>query len=66
MIIYCDVLKRLSDNGWSAYRLVKEQTIGNDTIQRIREGKTISTKTLDVICGLLKCQPGELIRWEDK
>jgi putative transcriptional regulator len=58
------MLKRLSACGWSAYRLVKENQLGNGTITQIREGKPISTTTLNVVCSLCKCQPGELIRWE--
>ena len=65
MIVYQDVLKRLSENGWTTYRLVKQRQLGNGTLARIRAGMSVSTETLDTICRLCRCQPGDLIRWEE-
>ena len=64
MIVYKNILKRLSDNGWSGYRLQKERQISNGTIIQIRNNKPISTETLDTICRLCKCQPGDILSWE--
>ena len=63
MIVYHDILSRLSKAGWSTYRLQREGLISNGTIIQIRAGKPITTSTIDVICRLLKCQPGSLISW---
>lgn len=65
MIIFHDVLKRLSENGWSAYRLNKERQISNGTIIRLRHGQSVSTDTIDKICELCHCQPGDLITYEE-
>ncbi|MBP5461887.1 MAG: helix-turn-helix domain-containing protein [Lachnospiraceae bacterium] len=64
MIVYNDVLQKLSACGWSTYRLIKEKVIGNETISHIRSGKPISTSSIDTICRLCKCQPGDILRWE--
>lgn len=64
MIVFHDLLPRLSAAGWSAYRLQKEKQLSNGVIIRIRAGKSITTATLDTVCRLLSCQPGELISWE--
>jgi DNA-binding Xre family transcriptional regulator len=37
--------------------------ISNGTIIQIRAGKPITTSTIDVICRLCHCQPGELLTW---
>ena len=63
MIIFIDMLKLLSEHGWSTYRLQKEKQIPNGTIIQIRNGKPITTKTIDKICELCSCQPGDLMRW---
>ena len=63
MIVFEDLLSLLFAHGWSQYRLVKEKRMGNSTIQRIRFGKPISTETIDVICELCECQPGDLMHW---
>lgn len=64
MIVYHDILGKLAAAGWSTYRLQQERVISNGTIIQIRAGRPVTTSTLDVICGLLKCQPGDLISWE--
>ena len=63
MIVFCDILEKLSENGWSSYRLRKEKVISNGTIDRIRAGKSISTETIDKICSLCDCQPGEIMKY---
>ena len=64
MIVYNDIFGKLAAAGWSAYRLQKERRISNGTIIQIRQGKPISTATLDTICRLCSCQPGDLLTWE--
>lgn len=63
MIIYKDILGQLSAAGWSTYRLQKEKQISNGTIIQIRAGKPISTTTIDTICSLCDCQPGDLMEY---
>lgn len=63
MIVFADILGRLSESGYSCYRLRREKLLGEATITRIRNGAALNTSTLDVICTLLHCQPGELISW---
>ena len=54
-------MKKLSDAGWSTYRIRKEKVIGNGTLQRIKANQSISTDTIDTICSLCDCQPGDLM-----
>lgn len=63
MIVFHGLLKKLSDSGWSTYRLQKERQISNGTISRIRAGQSVSTDTIDTICRLCGCQPGDLMSW---
>lgn len=61
MIVFVDIMKKLSDAGWTTYRLRKEKMIGNGTLQRIKENQSISTDTINTICELCDCQPGDLM-----
>lgn len=63
MIIYKNILKRLSANGWTTLRLQKEKMISNGTIIQIRAGKPVTTKTIDTICKLCKCEVGDVIEY---
>ena len=64
MIVYQKVLEKLSDAGYSAYRIRKENLISGSTLDRIRKGLSVSTETINTICRLCGCQPGELIKYE--
>ena len=64
VIVYHEILKRLAAAGWPTTRLQREHEISNGTIIQIRAGKPISTATLDTICRLCSCQPGDLLTWE--
>ena len=60
MIIYIDIMQRLKENGWTTYRLRKERKIGDATVQRIKSNQSISTETINTICELCDCQPGDI------
>lgn len=63
MIAYNDILQRLSAAGWSTYRVAKEHLISPCTLDRIRNGQPINTTTIDMLCRLCSCQPGDLLRY---
>lgn len=63
MIVFVDLLRLLAENGWSTYRLAKENIVANSTIGRLRAGAPVNTRTIDTICRLCHCQPGDLMRW---
>ena len=63
LIVFANILEMLSEHGWSTYRLQKERQISNGTIIQIRNGRHISTRTIDKLCELCECQPGDLIRY---
>lgn len=56
-----DILKELSNRGYTSTRLRKEKIISEGTMQHIRNGKGITTDTLNTICIILRCQPSDII-----
>lgn len=64
MIVYNKILDKLKEAGYTTYRLRKEKILPDSIVQRLRDGRPITTDTLDTICTLLDCQPGDLIRFE--
>lgn len=59
-----DVLKKLKEKGISSYYLRHETTLGSKTIQDMRMGKVPGIKSIDILCDLLDCQPGDLIEFK--
>jgi len=65
MIKYKDnIIKKLSDAGYSQYWLVKNHKISANSLLRIKNDEPISFETLNVICTLLNCQPEDVIYFE--
>ena len=59
-----DILDALKQAGYSTYRLRKEKILGERVIQQLRDGELVSWKTIETICGILNCQPGDLVEYE--
>lgn len=64
MIVYVDIMEKLAARGFSSYRLRQEKLLPESTLTRIRNGTPINTDTIDRLCELLECQPGDILRWE--
>lgn len=58
-----DVLAELKKAGYSTYRLRQENIFGQRTIQQIRKKEVAYGNTLDKICELLNCQPGDILEY---
>ena len=61
-----DVLAELKKKGYSSTRIREEKLIGQSYLQQLRRGELVSWKTLDTICSLLECQPGDLIEYVEE
>lgn len=63
MILYKDVLGKLLAAGYTTYRIRKEKLIPESTMQKLRSGGIVTTDTLDTLCRMLHCQPGDLMEY---
>lgn len=62
-----DVIKKLKEAGYSTYRLQKDKLLATTTLVKLRNGNTtITIESLNAICDLLECQPGDLLEWYPK
>ncbi len=58
-----DILAELKKKGYSSARIRDEKLIGQSYLQQIRHGELVSWKTLNTLCSLLECQPGDLVEY---
>lgn len=64
MISYkIDILEELKKKGYTTTRIRKEKLLSEATLTNIRNNKPITTATLNIICNILKKQPGQIIEW---
>ncbi len=62
MIYYkIDVLDELKAKGWTPSKIREQKLISEQTLQNLRNNKPVTFQTLNVLCDLLKKQPGQLI-----
>ena len=58
-----DVMAALKARGYSSTRIREEKLIGQSYLQQLRHGELVSWKTIDTLCMLLACQPGDIVEY---
>jgi putative transcriptional regulator len=58
-----DIMAALKERGYSSTRIREEKLIGQSYLQQIRHGELVSWKTIDTLCKLLECQPGDIVEY---
>ena len=61
-----DILSELKAAGYSSARIRTDKLIGQATLQQLRHGELTSWKTIDTICYLLHCQPGDILEYVEE
>ncbi len=59
-----DVLQALKEKGYTSYLIRQKKLIGEQQMTKIRNGEIASKEVLNVLCGLLDCQPGDIIGYQ--
>lgn len=59
-----EILNKLSDRGYTTYKIRKDKILPQGTLTKIRNGGNITLETLNVICCLLKCEISDLVKIE--
>jgi putative transcriptional regulator len=64
-IIYnIDVIQALKNAGYTPTRIRKEKILGESVLTSIRNKQLITLQSLEKLCELLDCQPGDLISYQ--
>lgn len=58
-----DILNALKKSGFTTYKIRKNKIIGEAQMQKIRTGEIASKETLNTLCKLLNCQPGDILEY---
>lgn len=68
MISYQKAMALLKEKGISSYKIRKEKILSESTLTRMRQGTSptnrgIDGHTINTLCALLECQPGDLMEY---
>lgn len=58
-----DVIAQLKEAGYNTSTIRKDKIMGEAMLQKLRNGQMVSWATLETICSLLECQPGDIIEY---
>ena len=65
MIVYKDIIKKLKDAGYNSTVIRRDNIFPQSVLQRLREGKPITTETIDTICRLTRCNVSDIFEYVD-
>lgn len=60
---YSKLFKLMQEKGLTTYRIRKDKIISEGTLQKLREGKTVTTEAIASLCKALNCQPGDIMEY---
>ena len=62
-ISYKKLLEKFKELGINSTQIKAQKIMGQATWRKIKEGGNINTSTINDLCKLLNCQPGDLIEY---
>jgi len=66
-ISYKKLFALLKEKGLTSYRIRQDKLIGQATLQKLRSGDgIIDTRTIEKLCALLDCQPGDIMEYVEE
>lgn len=63
MISYEPFYRTLLRKNVTEYQLIFKQGLSANTLHRMKHGKDISTKTLNILCTILECQVEDVLQF---
>ena len=66
MIIYDRLWETMKEKNISQYTLIKKYKINTGQLDRLRKNENVSTNTLDMLCGILKCRLDEIAEYKEE
>lgn len=62
MISYEPLWETMKKKGVSTYALIKKYSFSKGTLDSLKQGRNISTSTLNDLCNILDCEVEEIIK----
>lgn len=61
-----NIMEALKEAGYSSARLRTEKLMGESYMTQLRRGELVSWATINTICRLLQCQPGDILEYKEE
>jgi len=60
-ISYQRALDKMREKGLTTYRIRKENFMAQSTLQKLRDGRYVTTEVIEKLCLALDCTPNDLM-----
>lgn len=60
-ISYQRAFEKMREKGVTTYRIRKDNIISQSSLQKLREGRPVSTETIEKLCLLMDCTPNDIM-----
>ena len=55
----------MKEKGLTTYRIRKKNIISKSALSALKNGKSVTTETIEKLCRALGCQPGDIMSYID-
>ena len=62
MISYAPLWETMKKKGVTTYALIKKYSFSKGTLDSLKQGRNISTSTLNDLCNILDCDVGDIMQ----
>lgn len=62
-IRYNKLFEMLKDRGLSSTYWLRQNSVHPRTVDKLKKNETVTTETINVLCSLLCCQPGDIMEY---
>ena len=63
MIVYDKLWQTMKRKGITQYALINKYHVSAGQLSRLRSNQNISSHTIDMLCEILDCQPGDIMEY---
>ena len=61
-----NLVTALKEAGYNSTVIRQEKIMGQRELQKLRHNELVSWATIDTICKLLQCQPGDILEYTEE
>ena len=63
MIVYDKLWQTMKNKGITQYALINQYNVSAGQLSRLRKNQNISSHTINTLCEILDCQPGDIMEY---
>ena len=65
MMNFEKVFVKLKEKGITTYKIRQDSIISQHALQALKHNRSVTTDTIEKLCKVLQCQPGDLMEYID-